>query len=165
MEKSRNNVMTDYILSMEERIKREPVMTIIESSEFFEKEDSILMYIIVQNTPENVEKFKDYVGNKDIPHNVKVYYNAPDDYEFIMDGILARAELKKERERQARLDNPRVWEEVKNIESKDELFDYLLEYWYYTNGGNVDEYSEDFEIDNKELELTYEALKNKRKLF
>ena len=42
MEKSRNNVMTDYILSMEERIKREPVMAVINSAEFLVKKIILL---------------------------------------------------------------------------------------------------------------------------
>lgn len=165
MGKSRNNVMTDYILSMEERIKKEPVMAVINSSEFFSEEDNITKYIIVQNTPENVEKFKNYIDNDDITHNVKVYYNDPDDYEFIMDGIFARAELKKERERQARLENPRVWRGVKDIETKEELMEYLVNHWYSTNNSRIWEYSSDLEVAEKELEVTNEELNKKIKEF
>lgn len=165
MENNEKNIMTDYILSMEERIEREPVMTIIESSKFFEKKDDVIMYIIVQNTPENIKKFNDYIHNQEIPHNVKVYYNDPEDYEFIVDGLSARVKLKKERERQARLDNPRVWQEVKDIETKEQLIEYFMDYWYSTNHSDIWEYSSDIEVADKRLTVTAKELDRKIKEF
>lgn len=165
MENTENNIMTDYISSINERLEREPMMTIIESSKFFDKKDDIIMYIIVQNTPENIKKFNDYVGNADTPHNVKVYYNDPDDYDFIIDGLLARAELKKQRKRQEALDNPQVWQNVKDIGTKDELIEYLIGYWRSTNRANIWEYSSDSEVDDKEFEVTAKELDKKIKEF
>lgn len=163
MENTRGNVMIDYISSMEERLDKEPIITVIESAKFFEKEDNILMYIIVQDTPENVKKFNDYVDNQDTPHNVKVYYNDPDDYDFIIDGLLARAELKKQRKRQEALDNPQVWQKVKDIETKEQLVEYLIDHWRSTNRANIWEYSSDSEVDDKEFEETAKELDKKIK--
>lgn len=165
MENTTNNIMTDYISGINERMEREPVMTIIESSKFFEKEDNILMYIIVQNTTENVKKFNDYVGNADAPDNVKIYYNDPGEYEFIVDGLSARVKLKKERQRQERLNNPQVWQEVKDIETKEQLIEYLMDYWYSTNHSDIWEYSSDLEVHDIELTETAKELDKKIKEF
>ena len=120
-------------------------------------------WVVIKDTPENISLFDDKFGHLDIPEGYKVYYNEPYYYDLIADGVDTRHKIEEEKERQERLENPRIWKEVRGIESKDELLDYLLEYWYYANSGNVYEYSEDFEIDNKELELTYSALKNMKK--
>lgn len=165
MENNGKNIMTDYISSINEQIERQPMMTIIESSNFFEKKDDITMYIIVQNTPENIKKFNDYIGNADAPDNVKIYYNDPGEYEFIVDGLSARVKLKKERQRQERLNNPKVWQGVKDIETKEQLIGYLMDYWYSTNDSNIWEYSSDLEVADKRLTVTAKELDRKIKEF
>ena len=71
----------------------------------------------------------------------------------------------KKRERQERLENPKVWQEVKDIETKDELVEYLMDYWYKTNHANIWEYSSDLEVDDKELTETAKELDKKIKEF
>ena len=71
--------------------------------------------------------------------------------------------MKKERQRQARLDNPRVWQDVKDIETKEQLIEYFMDYWYSTNDSNIWEYSSDLEVAEKELEVTNEELNKKIK--
>ena len=145
------NVFEDYIKRETERMKETPNMIVNPTDR----------WVILEESSDNIEKFYLYMSKRNISlEDVKIYYNDTETYFKIQEGIELRGKLEKERKRQERLENPQIWKEVKDIESKDELLDYLLEYWYYANSGNVYEYSEDFEIDNKELELTYSALKN-----
>ena len=151
------NVFEDYIKRETERMAMQAEMAI------FKDESAEQEYILVKDEPDNIERFNkkmEFYGG--IPEHVIVFYNEPEYYDLIIDGYQTRYRIKKEKERQERLENPQIWKEVKGIESKDEFLDYLLEYWYYTNNGDIHEYSEDFEIDSKELELTYSALKNMR---
>ena len=151
------NVFEDYIKRETERMAMQAEMAI------FKDESAEQEYILVKDEPDNIERFNkkmEFYGG--IPEHVIVFYNEPEYYDLIIDGYQTRYRIKKEKERQERLENPQIWKEVRDIESKDEFLDYLLEYWYYTNNGDIHEYSEDFEIDSKELELTHSALKNMR---
>lgn len=148
------NVFEDYIKTETERMKETPNMIVNPTDR----------WVILEESSDNIEKFYLYMSKLKISlEGVRVYCNDTETYFKIQEGIELRGKLEKERKRQERLENPQIWKEVRGIESKDELLDYLLEYWYYANSGNVYEYSEDFEIDNKELELTYSALKNMKK--
>lgn len=152
------NVFEDYIKRETERMAMQVEMAM------FKDESAEQEYILVKDEPDNIKRFNkkmEFYGG--IPEHVIVFYNEPEYYDLIIDGYQARYRIKKEKERQERLENPQIWKEVKGIESKDEFLDYLLEYWYYTNNGDIHEYSEDFEIDSKELELTYSALKYMKK--
>ena len=151
------NVFEDYIKRETERMAMQAEMAI------FKDESAEQEYILVKDEPDNIERFNkkmEFYGG--IPEHVIVFYNEPEYYDLIIDGYQTRYRIKKEKERQERLENPQIWKEVRDIESRDEFLDYLLEYWYYTNNGDIHEYSEDFEIDSKELELTHSALKNMR---
>lgn len=151
------NVFEDYIKRETERMAMQVEMAM------FKDESAEQEYILVKDEPDNIKRFNkkiEFYGG--IPEHVTVFYNEPEYYDLIIDGYQTRYKIKKEKERQERLENPQIWKEVRGIESKDEFLDYLLEYWYYTNNGDIHEYSEDFEIDSKELELTHSALKNMR---
>lgn len=151
------NVFEDYIKRETERMAMQAEMAV------FKDESAEQIYIFVKDEPDNIKRFNkkmEFYGG--IPEHVIVFYNEPEYYDLIIDGYQTRYRIKKEKERQERLENPQIWKEVRGIESKDEFLDYLLEYWYYTNNGDIHEYSEDFEIDSKELELTHSALKNMR---
>lgn len=151
------NVFEDYIKRETERMAMQVEMAM------FKDESAEQEYILVKDEPDNIKRFNkkiEFYGG--IPEHVTVFYNEPEYYDLIIDGYQTRYKIKKEKERQERLENPQIWKEVRGIESKDEFLDYLLEYWYYTNNGDIYEYSEDFEIDSKELELTHSALKNMR---
>ena len=91
--------------------------------------------------------------------------NEPEYYDLIIDGYQTRYRIKKEKERQQALENPKVWQEVKDIETKEQLIEYLMDYWYTTNHANIGEYSSDLEVDDKELTVTAKELDRKIKEF
>ena len=120
-------------------------------------------WIVVKDTPENIDLFnKKYKDVKSLD-GVKIFYNEPYFYDLIEDGLHTRAKIKKERERQEALENPKVWQEVEDIETKEQLIEYLMDYWYTTNHADIWEYSSDIEVADKRLTVTAKELDRKIK--
>ena len=154
------NIFEDYIKRETERMAMQAEMAI------FKDESAEQEYILVKDEPDNIKRFNkkmEFYGG--IPEHVIVFYNEPEYYDLIIDGYQTRYRIKKEKERQERLENPQIWKEVKDIETKDELVEYLMDYWYKTNHANIWEYSSDLEVDDKELTETAKELDKKIKEF
>lgn len=142
----------DFIESEKRRIERTPIIS-------FSHEEK---WIIVMNTDKNIEKFKRVLENtpqEKIPEDYKVYYNTPEEYERIIEGMDLRAELDEKREKEHKLINPDIDEDILNIESKQDLIDYLLEQRHSYQSNIIDEYSEDWEVDCAQLKAETEELK------
>ena len=150
------NVFEDYIKRETERMKETPNMIVNPTDR----------WVILEESSDNIEKFYLYMSKRNISlEDVRIYYNDTETYFKIQEGIELRGKLEKERKRQERLENPKVWQEVKDIETKEQLIEYLMDYWYTTNHANIWEYSSDLEVDDKELEVTNEELNKKIKEF
>ena len=148
------NVFEDYIKTETERMKETPDMIINPTDR----------WVVLEESSDNIEKFYLYMSKRNISlEDVRIYYNDTETYFKISEGIKLRNELEKERERQQALENPKVWQDVKDIETKDELVEYLMDYWYTTNNANIWEYSSDLEVDDKELTETAKELDRKIK--
>ena len=150
------NVFGDYIKRETERMKETPDMIINPTDR----------WVVLEESSDNIEKFYLYMSKRNISlEDVRIYYNDTETYFKISEGIKLRNELEKERERRQALENPKVWQEVKDIETKEQLIEYLMHYWYTTKHGNIWEYSSDFEVDDKELTVTAKELDRKIKEF
>ena len=150
------NVFEDYIKRETERMKETPDMII----------NPIDRWVVLEESSDNIEKFYLYMSKRNISlEDVRIYYNDTETYFKISEGIKLRNELEKERKRQKALENPQIWEEVRGIETKEQLIKYLMDYWYTTNHSNIWEYSSDFEVDDKELTETAKELDKKIKEF
>lgn len=148
------NVFEDYIKQETERMKETPDMIINPTDR----------WIVLEESSDNIEKFYLYMSKRNISlEDVRIYCNDTETYFKISEGIKLRNELEKERERQQALENPRVWQEVKDIETKEQLIEYLMDYWYTTNHADIWEYSSDLEVDDKELTETTKELDRKIK--
>ena len=154
------NIFKDYIKRETERMAMQAEMAM------FKDESAEQTYILVKDEPDNIERFNKkmelYGG---IPEYVTVFYNEPEYYDLIIDGYQTRYRIKKEKERQKALENPKIWKEVEDIETKEQLIKYLMDYWYTTNHANIWEYSSDLEVDDKELTVTAKELDRKIKEF
>src|SRR5699024_10025447 len=116
------SVFEDYIKTETERMKETPNMIVNPTDR----------WVVLEEYSDNIEKFYIYMTKRNISlEDFKIYYNDTETYFKIQEGIELRGKIEKERKRQERLENPQIWKEVRGIESKDELLDYLLEYWYY----------------------------------
>lgn len=154
------NVFEDYIKRETERMAMQAEMAI------FKDESAEQEYILVKDDPDNIKRFNkkmEFYGG--IPEHVIVFYNEPEYYDLIIDGYQTRYRIKKEKERQERLENPKVWQDVKDIETKEQLIEYLVDHWYTSKLGNIWEYSSDLEVDDKELTVTAKELDKKIKEF
>ena len=150
------NVFEDYIKRETERMKETPDMIINPTDR----------WVVLEESSDNIEKFYLYMSKRNISlEDVRIYYNDTETYFKISEGIKLRNELEKERKRQKALENPQIWEEVRGIETKEQLIKYLMDYWYTTNHSNIWEYSSDFEVDDKELTVTAKELDKKIKEF
>src|SRR5699024_9556896 len=129
------NVFEEHLNREAERVLKQPEMMKSNDYRYGNR------FIIVTDEPKNIEKFNNPIKDANLPDDITIYYNEPYYYDLIEDGVHTRAKIKKERERQERLENPKVWQEVKDIETKDELVEYLMDYWYTTNNANIWEYS------------------------
>ncbi|WP_210126640.1 hypothetical protein [Staphylococcus sp. GDY8P83P] len=142
----------DFIESEKRRIERTPIIS-------FSHEGK---WIIVMNTDKNIEKFKRVLENtpqEKIPEDYKVYYNTPEEYERIIEGMDLRAELSEKREREHKLINPDIDKEILGIKGKQDLINYLLEQRWLLESINIDEYSEDWEVDYAQLNAEQAELK------
>ena len=148
------SVFEDYIKTETERMKETPDMIINPTDR----------WVVLEESSDNIEKFYLYMSKRNISlEDVRIYYNDTETYFKISEGIKLRNELEKERERRQALENPKVWQEVKDIETKEQLIEYLMHYWYTTKHGNIWEYSSDIEVADKRLEVTAEELNKKIK--
>ena len=153
------SVFEDYIKTETERMARQPEMMKSNDYRYGHR------FIIVKDEPKNIEKFNNLVKDANLPDDVTIYYNEPYYYDLIEDGIHTRAKIERERKRQQALENPKVWQEVEDIETKEQLIEYLVDYLYTTNHSNIWEYSSDLEVDDKELTETSKELDRKTKEF
>lgn len=134
-----------------ERLEEQPMMMINHDER----------YIILYDTEENIQKFKNYTkdANQEFLDQFKYYYNTPDDYLKIREGIELISKLNAERERQRKLENPPISEGIKNISNRDELIEYLLSERYAVEFGLIYEGSMDIEVDKAILNAEQEELK------
>lgn len=153
------SVFEDYIKTETERMAKQPEM--MKSNDYRHGH----RFIIVKDEPKNIEKFKNLIKDANLPDDVTIYYNKPYYYDLIEDGVHTRAKIERERKRQEALDNPQAWQEVKDIETKEQLVEYLIDHWRSTNRANIWEYSSDLEVDDKELTKTTNELDRKIKEF
>ncbi|WP_145441175.1 hypothetical protein [Staphylococcus saprophyticus] len=142
----------DFMESEKRRMERTPIIS-------FSNKDK---WIMVMNTDDNIKKFNRFIEETpegEIPKDCKIYYNTPEEYELIVEGVRLRAELDEKREKEHKLINPDIDEDILNIESKQDLIDYLLEQRHSYQSNIIDEYSEDWEVDCAQLKAETEELK------
>ena len=134
-----------------ERLEERPIMMINHDER----------YIILYDTEDNIQKFKNITkdSNQEFLDQFKYYYNTPDDYWKIWEGIKLSSELNAERERQRKLENPPISEEIKNISNRDELIEYLLSERYAAEFDLIYERAMDMELDEAILNAEQEELK------
>lgn len=145
--------MDDYIKMQTKMMNEQPEMAM------FKDETADLTYILVSDTPENVEKFRKYLKKYNatsVPDNVLIFYNEPYYYELAIDGFQTRYRIKKEKERQEMLNNPQVNLDINN---KEELIEYLISEVINNEESMIWEYSTDFELDEVKLKAKEKELR------
>lgn len=113
-------------------------------------------WIVIKDTPENLSLFNDKFGHLDIPDGVKIYYNEPYYYDLIADGIDTRHKIEEEKKRQEMLNNPQI---DLDINSKEELIEYLISEVISNEQSMIWEYSTDSELDEVKLKAKEKELR------
>lgn len=151
MKNEYSGTMQDYINMETERMANQPEMAMF-------KDDTVdLIYILVRDTQENVEKFQNYLKkyNK-VPDNVLIFYNESPYYELAIDGYQTRFKIKEEKERQEKINNPKV---DLNINGKHELIDFLVFNLIDKEEALIEEYSTDLEVSEAQLKAKAKELR------
>lgn len=129
-------------------------------------------YIIVEDTEENVKKFKTLIEwSKDILYDnenpyikCKVFYNTPEEFDKIWEGISLRAELSSKRKQEKLMANPPISKDIKEIDNLNGLVQYLIK----ERDSNINainyEYSSD-ELDDAILEAEQKELQRLAELY
>ena len=144
--------MERYNESEREKMERTPTM-------MFNKDEH---WIIVESSKENLNKFNNLVESTPmgkVPNNYLIYYNTPDEYAKILEGVNLRAELTEMRERERNLNNPPINEEILNIESIYGLVKFLIDERYSNELDLIHEYSTDEDVEMARLEAEQDKLK------
>ncbi|WP_347130039.1 hypothetical protein [Staphylococcus hominis] len=130
---------------MFERIK-EPIM--------FAKQNE--KWVVVLDEPENRKLFEEkYSNNND---EWKIYFKPHDEFYKSLEIEMEKAEQEVQAAREKEIKNPDINEDIKRINSKESLVDYLLEEYYRSSEIIIDEFSTDAEVSEAKLKANYNEL-------
>lgn len=113
-------------------------------------------WIVVKDIPENIELFNKRFKDVKIPDSVIIYYNEPYYYDLIVDGFDTRNRIEEEKQRQERINNPKI---DLDINSKEELIEYLISEVISNEQSMIWEYSRDTELDEVKLKAKEKELR------
>ena len=130
---------------MFERIK-EPIM--------FAKQNE--KWVVVLDEPENRKLFEEkYSNNND---EWKIYFKPHDEFYKSLEIEMEKAEQEVQAAREKKIKNPDINEDIKRINSKGSLVDYLLKEYYRSSEMIIDEFSTDAEVSEAKLKANYNEL-------
>lgn len=129
---------------MFERIK-EPIMFAKQNEE----------WVVVLDEPENRKLFEEKYSNNG---KWKVYFKPHDEFYKSLEIEMEKAEQEVQVAREKEIKNPSINEDIKCINSKESLVDYLLKEYYRSSEMIIDEFSTDAEVSEAKLKANYNEL-------
>lgn len=130
---------------MFERIK-EPIMFAKQNEE----------WVVVLDEPENRKLFEEkYSNNSD---NWKIYFKPHDEFYKSLEIEMEKAEQEVQAAREKEIENPDINEDIKRINSKESLVDYLLKEYYQSSEILIDQFSTDTEVSEAKFKANYNEL-------
>lgn len=113
-------------------------------------------WVAVLDEPENRKLFEEkYSNNND---EWKIYYKPHDEFYKSLEIEMEKAEQEVQAAREKEIKNPDINEDIKRINSKESLVDYLLEEYYRNSEILIDEFSTDAEVSESKLKANYNEL-------
>ncbi|OAW28324.1 hypothetical protein [Staphylococcus hominis] len=113
-------------------------------------------WVVVLDEPENRKLFEEkYSNNND---EWKIYYKPHDEFYKSLEIEMEKAEQEVQAAREKEIKNPDINEDIKRINSKESLVDYLLEEYYRSSEIIIDEFSTDAEVSEAKLKANYNEL-------
>lgn len=113
-------------------------------------------WVVVLDEPENRKLFEEkYSNNND---DWKIYYKPHDEFYKSLEIEKEKAEQEVQAVREKEIKNPDINEDIKRINSKENLVDYLLKEYYRNSEILIDEFSTDAEVSEAKLKANYNEL-------
>lgn len=113
-------------------------------------------WVVVLDEPENRKLFEEkYSNNND---EWKIYFKPHDEFYKSLEIEMEKAEQEVQAAREKEIKNPDINEDIKRINSKESLVDYLLEEYYRSSEIIIDEFSTDAEVSEAKLKVNYNEL-------
>ncbi|MDS3898402.1 hypothetical protein [Staphylococcus hominis] len=113
-------------------------------------------WVVVLDEPENRKLFEEkYSNNND---EWKIYFKPHDEFYKSLEIEMEKAEQEVQAAREKEIKNPDINEDIKRMNSKESLVDYLLEEYYRSSEIIIDEFSTDAEVSEAKLKANYNEL-------
>ncbi|MCI2878481.1 hypothetical protein [Staphylococcus hominis] len=113
-------------------------------------------WVVVLDEPENRKLFEEkYSNNND---EWKIYFKPHDEFYKSLEIEMEKAEQEVQAAREKEIKNPDINEDIKCINSKESLVDYLLKEYYRSSKIIIDEFSTDAEVSEAKLKANYNEL-------
>ena len=113
-------------------------------------------WVVVLDEPENRKLFEEkYSNNND---EWKIYFKPHDEFYKSLEIEMEKAEQEVQAAREKEIKNPDINEDIKRINSKESLVDYLLKEYYHSSEIIIDEFSTDAEVSEAKLNANYNEL-------
>lgn len=115
-------------------------------------------WIVVLDEPKNKKLFEEQLSDTKLDSEWKVYFKPHDEFWRSTKIEIKRAEEKTRLKREREIKTPTIDEDIKHINSKESLVDYLLKEYYYNSEILIDEFSTDAEVSEAKLKANYNEL-------
>ncbi|MDO0996603.1 hypothetical protein Q1L76_03705 [Staphylococcus hominis] len=115
-------------------------------------------WVAVLDEPENRKLFEEKYSNNN--SEWEIFYKPHDEFYKSLKIEIEKEKVEKEIQaaREKEIKNPRINEDIKCINSKESLVDYLLKEYYRSSEMIIDEFSTDAEVSEAKLKANYNEL-------
>ena len=113
-------------------------------------------WVVVLDEPENRKLFEEKYSNNN--GEWEIFYKPHDEFYKSLKIEIEKEKKEVQAAREKEIKNPNINEDIKRINSKESLVDYLLKEYYHSSEIIIDEFSTDAEVSEAKLNANYNEL-------
>lgn len=113
-------------------------------------------WVAVLDEPENRKLFEEKYSNNN--GEWEIFYKPHDEFYKSLKIEIEKEKKEVQATREKEIKNPDINEDIKRINSKESLVDYLLNEYYHSSEIIIDEFSSDAEVSEAKLKANYNEL-------
>ncbi|MDU3828705.1 MAG: hypothetical protein E7G67_00315 [Staphylococcus sp.] len=113
-------------------------------------------WVAVLDEPENRKLFEEKYSNNN--GEWEIFYKPHDEFYKSLKIEIEKEKKEVQATREKEIKNPDINEDIKRINSKESLVDYLLKEYYHNSEILIDEFSTDTEVSEAKLKANYNKL-------
>ena len=113
-------------------------------------------WVAVLDEPENRKLFEEKYSNNN--GEWEIFYKPHDEFYKSLKIEIEKEKKEVQATREKEIKNPDINEDIKRINSKESLVDYLLKEYYHSSEIIIDEFSTDAEVSEAKLNANYNEL-------